>query len=209
MANISNPVVVDYLSSHTPTELTNTHAILVFGRNSATYKFALLKTLMSMEPKSTVSYSDIGQPFLEFLVEHYKYCPHQHNRKATQLSDAINDHLNDELDWDRLFNVAEKSIYNNVFDAFHRIGQGELIQTERLFEHDKPSKQIVLTDRVNAIQSDQTKKELIRDQTEVRWRIVEEAWRAGISPNLIYDPDQGTLPPGDENLPLPCSRPSW
>lgn len=187
MNDIKDPSVAEYLSIGSDTPIEVARAVLVFGKNSATYKFALAKTLLELNPSSEMKYGDIGQIFLKHLVEHHQICPHQHNRGETKLTRAIDDHLAGKLPWDRLFDVAEESIYNNVFDAFHKLGGGEIERSAALFEHDREHKKITLTDSLNSLQENEEVKSVLLAETEARWRVVEEAWRKNVSPNLILD----------------------
>ena len=68
MSVITKAVVLDYLEGKEFLELSSTRAIIVFGKNSATYKFALLKTLMEKKAADYFSYDEIGEPFLRHLV---------------------------------------------------------------------------------------------------------------------------------------------
>ncbi len=184
---IKDSVVADYLHKSQQTPVDVTRSILVFGKNSATYKFALSKTLLEMAPVSEASYAEIGENFLRHLVEHHKICPHQNKRDGTDLSKAMDKYVANNLSWNEVFGVAEKSIYNNVFDAFHNIGGGSIDKRCSLFEHDKLRKKIVLTDNLNLLQSNDTVKADLLSESEARWRVVEEAWRGNLSPLMLLD----------------------
>ena len=188
MTEISNPTVLNYYEASSNDSLEATRAILLFGKNAATYKFALLKTLMEFNPKSSLDYSDIGQIFLKHLVEHHRSCPHQHQRKTpTELSKKMTAYIAGETNWDSLFSTAEDSIYNNVFDALQNIGSGSISDAHRLIEHDKSNRKIILTDNLNMIQSNDKLRQLVTEESEARWRVVEEAWRNDITPLMILD----------------------
>ena len=186
MADISKPIVLNYLDGNESLELSTTRAIIIFGKNSATYKFALLKTLMDKKPSDYLTYNEIGEPFLEHLVQHHANCPHQFNRSSTNLSNSMDQFLAEQISWGELISVAEKNIFNNVFDALQNIGGGSLSKEDLLFEHQREQKRIVLTDNLNRILDDSDLRREISEETEHRWRIVEEAWRGQIPPNLSY-----------------------
>ena len=187
MDEIRDTEIAKYFLPGNESPLGVARQIILFGKNSATYKFALMKTLLEFSPCSEIQYSEIGQPFLEHLVNHHKICPYQYNRASTQLAKAIDQYLVGQLSWDDLFLVAEKSIYNNVFDAAHNIGGGKIREPSVLFENLKQEKKIVLTDSLNSLQETTENRISLIEETEARWRIVEEAWRAGVSPNLFFD----------------------
>ena len=166
MSQISKPIVSAFLSKDEPAHLTATRAIIVFGKNSATYKFALLKTLMDLPAVSELKYEDIGTPFLTHLLDHHRTCPHQFNRSSTQLSNAMDEHIAGNRSWDELFSIAERNIYNNVFDALQNIGGGTITESDLLFRHRKGDRKIILTDVLNAIQEDH----LTSVRSRRRWR---------------------------------------
>ena len=202
MRVITKAVVLDYLEGKEFLELSSTRAIIVFGKNSATYKFALLKTLMEKKAADYFSYDDIGEPFLRHLVEHHENCPHQFNRADTKLSLSMDRFLEKELDWNGLMRVAERNIFNNVFDALQNIGGGSLPREDLLFEHQKANRRIVATDNLNNILEDKTLKAGVFAEAEERWRIVEDAWRAGIPSAISYDPGDGSLRSADRRVHL-------
>jgi 5-methylcytosine-specific restriction endonuclease McrA len=185
--SIKHPIILGYLQQSGDQAVEVTRAILVFGKNSATYKFALLKTLMESPAVDQLKHEEIGEPFLKHLVEHHRNCPHQHNRGETKLTKAIDDYIHENTTWNELFKVAEASIYNNVFDAFQNIGGGTIEKDHLLFEHDKKGKRIVLTDNLNGVLDNEGARQLLSQEAEARWRVVEEAWRGNLSPLLSYD----------------------
>jgi 5-methylcytosine-specific restriction endonuclease McrA len=189
MTEISNLTVLNYYQASSNDALDATRAILLFGKNAATYKFALLKTLMDLEPSSSLEYSDIGETFVRHLVEHHRICPNQHQRKQpTELARQMTSFIADETDWQTLLNTAEKSIYNNVFDALQNIGNGTIAKEHRLIEHDKENRRIILTSNLNRIQESDSLRSLVSQESEARWRVVEEAWRSEVSPLMVFDP---------------------
>ena len=193
MSQISKPIVSAFLDEDPAARLTATRAIIVFGKNSATYKFALLKTLMAQPAVNELRYEDIGLPFLKHLLEHHRSCPHQFNRSHTQLSRAMDEYIAGEVSWDKLFSIAERNIYNNVFDALQNVGGGSITESHRLFRHYKTDRKIILTDALHVLQEDHLASSAISAEVEARWRVVEEAWRLNLSPALLYDSGDGLL----------------
>jgi len=184
--SISKEIVAKYVHTGSESPLTTSRAVILFGDNAATYKFALAKTLMELEPSSSVKYEDVGQIFVRHLLSHHQLCPHQFTRGSTKLTDAMDAHLRDEISWDKMFAVAEKSIYTNVLDRFHNIGGGEIDGADQLYSNDKKNKVLVLTENVNQIQENPDLRIQVFNEAEARWRVVEEAWRNKLSPALIY-----------------------
>ena len=164
--------------------------ILLFGNNTATYKFALTHVLLRPHTHSALKYEDLRDDFVLELFRHYNGSPCQYTSGANNLTRAFERYAQDH-NWDQLIKVAERVIYNNVFDAFHHIGRADIKDEFRLFEHDKAQRQLILTDNLYKILEDRSLTEQLSKENQSRWQIVEEAWRHKISPNLlVYDRDQ-------------------
>jgi len=176
--------------SFTSAELTpiNTvRTILLFGNNVSTYKFALCSALMKQNEKNEIKFFDLRDDFLNELYKHYISCPHQWTAGTNSVTNAFDEYKLDG-DWDKLTGVAEKNIYNNVFDAFHNVGGATISSQFRLFEHDKKSKKLVFTDQINQLLVSSSLKTIIQNENQSRWLLVEEAWKNKLSPNLLeYD----------------------
>lgn len=173
--------------------------VFLFGRNSSTFKFALTSALLKQNPKNALSYEEVRDEFLKELFKHYQDNPNQWNRGANSVTKAFDKYSSDN-NWNQLVKVAERNIYNNVFDAYHNVGGASIKDEFILFEHDKASKQIVLTDNLNSVLENPELMKLIEQENQSRWRIVEEAWSAGLSPNLlVYDEDGNLYSVRDKN----------
>lgn len=166
--------------------------VLLFGRNSSTFKFALTSALLKQNPKNVLSYEEVRDDFLKELYKHYQENPNQWNRGANSVTLAFDQYSIDK-NWDKLINIAERNIYNNVFDAYHNVGGASIKNDFILFEHDKASRQLVLTDNLNSVLENPELMHRIESENQSRWKIVEEAWSAGLSPNLLVYDEDGNL----------------
>ncbi|MEJ6599604.1 MAG: HNH endonuclease, partial [Crocinitomicaceae bacterium] len=74
-------------------------AIILFGKNSATYKFAFAKSLLELVNKETtrISLEDLAQPFSKNILNHLKQNDKQGNSKSSTFLNACRDHLNNDL----------------------------------------------------------------------------------------------------------------
>lgn len=168
-------------------ELTALRTIILFGRNVSTYKFALCSALMQEKVTNQIRYSDIRDNFLKGLIKHFNSNSSQYQAGKNQLTDAFTKYNNDR-NWSDLIKIAEKNIYNNVFEAFHNVGGSSIEKKHLLFENDKKSKRIILTDNLNKILENNELSTQIATENESRWKIVEEAWKNKLSPNnLVYN----------------------
>lgn len=187
MNGLTKKIVWEYASDHK--DLLNvTRTIILFGNNVSTYKFALLATLTKRDSCSEISYTDVKEPFVKELFAHYQHNPVQYTGGPNSLTKAFDQFslsARTNNDWEKVLNTAESLIYNNVFDAFHNVGSGTIDEKYSLFEHDVKGRRIVLKDNLNALLDNPEFKVLIENENQGRWRVVEEAWRVKLSPNLL------------------------
>lgn len=68
--------------SNDPSLESRWRTIVLFGKNSATYKFAFAKSLLELcnQEKSTVSLEELAVPFAKHIVEHLRYSDKQGNQ---------------------------------------------------------------------------------------------------------------------------------
>ncbi len=187
MSEIKKEEIKHFLTDHNTVQ--NTFRTLVlFGKNTATYKFAFCHALLKQKSQDAIRYDDLRDDFVTEFINHYEHNPHQFYQGATKFTQAIDGYLKSDRsspDWTGLIDVAEQSIYNNVFDAFQNVGNGTIDTPYLLFEHDKKNKNLVLTDNTNSILQNPILVQEISLENQSRWNVVEEAWRIKISPNLL------------------------
>ncbi len=192
MAEIKKKEIKEFLEVDN-SALNTFRTLILFGRNTATYKFAFCNALMQLNPRNEVKYDDLRDGFVQELVNHYKNNTNQFKLGTTKLTEAMDNFLltsKSQTDWNNLYNIAERSIYNNVFDAFQNVGRGTINKDYLLFEHDRQNKKLILTDNTNSILESNDMKKIITLENQSRWEIVEEAWKAGLSPNVLeYNDD--------------------
>ena len=81
--------------------------------------------------------------------------------------------------------------FNNVIDAFHRLGP-ENIQIKFFIDERKTNNGIRLTEELRKL-SDVAHPDNLPHETEARWRLVETAWGLGVNPSLIEYAKEGVL----------------
>jgi hypothetical protein len=186
------PIIQEYNSKDT-SAISALRTIILFGRNVSTYKFALANTLLKLKPRDIITYEELRDEFLKSILAHYEKNPHQYQSGKNNLTKAFDSYKLDG-DWDALMKVAERNIYNNVFDAFHNVGGSEIRKNKILFEHLPNEKKLILTENLNAILEKTDLIESLKEENESRWMIVEEAWKNKLSPNLlIFDQSNSQL----------------
>ena len=180
------PIIQEYKNLDQSVSAT-LRTIILFGKNVSTYKFALASTLLKLKPKNFISYEDLREEFVISLYNHYTNNPCQFQGGENIITKAFDKYKTD-TNWEELLKTAEKNIYNNVFDAFHNVGGGSIKKEHILFEHLPKERKLILTDKINAIIEQPELVEVLKNENESRWMIVEEAWKNSLSPNLlIYD----------------------
>jgi hypothetical protein len=161
-------------------------AIILFGRNSATYKFAFAKALLNLveKQKTKIKLSEIAIPFADFLIEHLEKNNKQGNSNSSKFLDGCREYINQNISQDQLYCLTEKYGFINVIDAFQNVN-GRVIPNifyEKNYTQGK--KEIVITDNLLKI------KELfqyrnLEQEVDARWNLVETAWNLQINPNLL------------------------
>jgi hypothetical protein len=169
-------------------------AIVLLGRNVASYKFALAKTLLELRPQSSLlKLDELALPFALNICEHLKL----NEKQATSASSQFLDHCRkfnlSEIDEETLREQTVRLGFVNVIDAFHNVAQAEV---PRFFDDARQEKRgIVLSDNLyKVLQSDQ--QDNLKLEVNSRWRLWETAISLDINPRLIEinaDPQKDAL----------------
>jgi 5-methylcytosine-specific restriction endonuclease McrA len=174
-------------------------SIILFGRNTASYKFALAKTLLEVAPsgKTFVSLDELAEPFSKYITEHLKICEKQGTNPSNSFLVACSHFNAGEIDKEQLLDKTVKHGFRYVIDAFHVVGAGNL--PIQFFESTKQQaiKGITLNDNLFAL-LERYQYQNLPFEVEARWRLVESAWQLGMSKNLVsvdYQEQNGVLIP--------------
>lgn len=161
-------------------------AIILFGKNSATYKFAFGKALLQLTSKETnsVTLKDLSQPFVESILKHLKQNDKQGNSISSSFLNACRQYNNNEISYDNLLDITEKQGFVNVVDAFQNVN-GDIVPN-KFYEKDYNSstKRIVITDNLLKLK-ESVQFSNFDSEVEARWNLVETAWNIDINPNLL------------------------
>ena len=95
-------------------------SIILFGRNSASYKFALGKSLLEVtdQGKTFVSLEELAEPFARNVVEHLRRTDRQGTAASSQFLSTCRSFIRDEITKDRLLTQTARFGFVNVIDAF-------------------------------------------------------------------------------------------
>lgn len=178
--------------------------IVLFGKNSATYKFALGKSIIELASKRTdfISLKDLAVPFIKYTNEHVLNGNKQITSNSSKYFDAFDRYNSNDCDLDELINLTLSNPFQNVIDRFHNINGTELdTKFYEVCTRDN-TKGIVLNDNLFKI-SENSSLDNLFIETEARWNLVENAWSLNINPallNISYDTIDNSLFITDNNL---------
>jgi len=169
-------------------------ALILFGKNSATYKFAFAKSLLELVNKETtkISLSDLSKPFSKNIIEHLKVNDKQGNSKSSSFLNVCRNHITGEISDSELWAKTEKLGFVNVVDAFQNLNGAQIpdIFYEKNYKSGK--KEIIIKDNLLKLK-ESFHFQNFKQEVEARWNLVETAWNLNLNPKLLevkYDEDR-------------------
>ncbi|EMM0378310.1 HNH endonuclease [Pluralibacter gergoviae] len=159
--------------------------IILFGKNVASYKFALASALYELKQSGSdlIRLEDLAAPFSAHLCRHLRHAPKQITSKNSQFLSACAQYNDGELSQEALRAITVRLGFSNVIDAFHVVNRAE-IDRRFFIDERKVNKGIRLTEDFYRLTERRQFDNLIHE-TDARWRLVEQAWATGVSRNLI------------------------
>ena len=102
-------------------------AVILFGWNVASYKFALAKSLIELSEKGQgcIKLEDLAEPFSRHIIELAK-APKQATSSSSRFLEACRSFANGKLSKDELVGQTAKLGFTNVIDAFHIVNPEEI-----------------------------------------------------------------------------------
>ena len=175
--------IVESFKSEDPNVDTIWRSIILFGKNTASYKFSLAKSLLQLAEKghSRVTFNDLATVYAPYLISHIEEGMSQDTRSTdSKLIKTYKQYLDQEIDFDQIVDFTSKNAFKDVIPRFHTVGAGLPFQ---FYEFDMANKEIVLSDKLYLLKS--LDDGLLSDEVEARWRLVETAWNLGVSVNHL------------------------
>ena len=165
-----------------PTQEDYWRAIILFGKNVASYKFALAQSLLELKVKghTFVTLEELAIPYSKYLTQHLQEEDRQTTSKSSKFLDSCRAYNTAVIPYDELIAKTVKLGFANVIDAFHNVNYGEL-PLRFFIDHRREKKGITLTDDLFLLDSSN-----LSGEVEGRWRLVETAWRLKLSRNLLH-----------------------
>ena len=178
-----------------PTTENRWRALILLGRNTASYKFALGKALLDLKatPGDLLRLDELALPFALNLCEHLKTAPKQ---GATNINKALREGCESfnrgELEPDALREITARHGFGDVIDAFHVLS-GRSLEWRFFIDERKTAKGIRLTDEFRKLGELPTAGDLSAE-IEARWRVVETGWELGVNSGLVeFEAETGGL----------------
>jgi hypothetical protein len=159
--------------------------VILFGRNVASYKFALAHALYEVDKSGSdlVTLEQLALPFSRHLCQHLLHAPKQITSRGSKFLTACTQFNNGEITQHMLTEITVRLGFNNVIDAFHNVNSGEIDKRFFLDER-KANGGIRLTENFYHLGERQQYQNLAYETT-ARWNLVEQAWSMGISRHLL------------------------
>ena len=174
---------------------TNFRSIFLIGANTATYKFALAKTLLELPQinKSFISLEELSPLYAQHMMKHIESGKQQIQGKGTsKFLNALYLHTQNQISEELMLHVTKSEGFKCVLDAFHNLPQKQ--QATRFFEKIIQNKKqgIIITDELFQLKETSNTYNFI-DEIEGRWNLVESAWSENSLIHVQYDTNTENL----------------
>lgn len=177
-----------------PTAENHWRAIVLFGRNVASYKFALGEALLRLaaQPSDLIRLDDLALPYARALCQHLRSAPKQATSASSRFLDQCRAFNAGDVSETDLQGVTVQLGFNNVIDAFHRLGPAD-VPLRFFVDERKTHRGIRITEDLRALVAN-GETAALSQENEARWRLVETAWALGLNRSLIaFDPESRDL----------------
>jgi hypothetical protein len=181
--------------------------VVLFGRNVASYKFALARSILELagHGEEAIPLESLAAPFSAALCSHLRNAPRQATSPSSRFLDTCRQFNEGTISETQLHDATVRLGFNNVIDAFHVVGSGDIPVRFFVDERSTSLKGIRLTSHLLGLAGASAEQALA--ETEMRWRLVETAWSLEINSSLIaYDDDTGLLIPSTRRKALGSAR---
>jgi hypothetical protein len=160
-------------------------SIILFGRNVASYKFALAKSLLELAhgEATFVRLDELAVPFARHVAEHMGRVDKQSTSSSSRFLNACRRFNRGEIDKNALVGQTVALGFQNVIDAFHVVNREPI--PERFFVDERKTRGgIVITDELLKLK-ETFQFQNLPSEAEARWRLVETAWELDLHPALL------------------------
>ena len=180
-----------------PTKDNYWRSIILFGRNVASYKFALGHALLKMATNGNeiVTLEELAVPFSQHICRHLRLADKQGTSKSSTFLKTCRKFNSGTTRKDELIDATKKLGFVNVIDAFHIVQGNET--SVRFFTDERRGQEngIRLTQDLFSL-AQQSQMQNLNAEVEARWRLVETAWGMKLPKHVLtvkYQRDEQVL----------------
>jgi hypothetical protein len=186
-----------YYLNNDKTSESRWRSLILFGSNTATYKFAFAKSLLELvgEETTRISLEDLSKPFVLNLANHINIAPKQIRGIEPSFLLEIKKFNQGLSTIDELVKIALRDGFRYVIDAFQYLQGGQIESPFYIKDYTGSKKQLIITDELLKLKRSKQLYNLPLE-IEARWKLVETAWNLNINPNLlevIHDVDENSF----------------
>ena len=169
-------------------------SLILFGRNTATYKFALAESLFDFahEGITRVGLDELAVPFSEHTCKHLEVASRQSTGNPGPFLEACSLYNDGKISHDKLIDTTSSEAFKYVLDRFHAVGGQDIPVTFYEKTGTGAKRELILTDEMfelaEAIRDDSLNKEV-----DARWSLVEFSWDNDLPAKVLdiaYDEDE-------------------
>ncbi len=168
-------------------------SIVLFGRNVASYKFALAQSLLELSRtgQTLISLEQLAEPFSRHIVSRLERAPKQGTSSSSRFLDACKQAACGEMSTQALIDTTARLGFVNVIDAFHIVHGGEVPVRFFMDERRGRTQAIRLTDDLLRMREG-VQFASFPAEVDARWRLVETAWQHHLPVDLVVGYDGPT-----------------
>lgn len=127
---------------------TQWRGLILFGKNTATYKFAFGKSLLGFAEKgvSIVSLAELAPVYAQSLIEHLQTGSKQGVSGSSTFLSALTRHIEGSASLDEMLDATKREGFKYVIEAFQNLGGGTI--PDSFYSYNRVMKSIHLTDNL-------------------------------------------------------------
>ena len=157
--------------------------IVMKGKNTSSYKFALAQTLLEYENNSGfIRLEDLSIPFANNIVANMEEFPKQTTNPSSTFLQACSDYKEGRISEDELYGITKREGFNYVLDAFHKV-DGATTPTKFFVKETGKISGITIRDNLYELLKNDAEKLVLENQA--RWTEVAFSWKHNIHPKMI------------------------
>ena len=165
-------------------------AIILFGKNVASYKFALAQSLIELSSggKSFIALEELAVPFSRCIVDHLQSAPKQATSRSSRFLEACRKSSVGEIGKDELIRETVRLGFDDVIDHFHIVNRADI--PVRFFQDERSGGKggLQLTDELFRLR-EHIQFGNLPQEVDARWRLVETAWQLNLPAHLVMGLD--------------------